>query len=199
MSSGLEPVFRSFNDRLKPLEQASFFLSRQQTQVTCLRHSPLGRRFLRLPRRCERCALAMWSSLQQKYEAVFKPLKPLISNELAVFLFHGRVFSQGVFRGCSRFYEHGVFRVFRGVFTVRGVHPLCSFIFRFSLQTSVPTNWNLYHKTINIVPAPIRIHPIIDLRVNSSCRKTNASISVMTTDNLSIGTTLEASPICKAL
>ena len=47
----------------------------------------------------------MWSSLQQKYEAVFKPLKPLISNELAVFLFHGRVFSQGVFR------------VFRGVFT----------------------------------------------------------------------------------
>ena len=141
----------------------------------------------------------MWSSLQQNYEAVFKPLKPLISKELAVFLFHGRVFSQGVFRGCSRFYEHGVFRVFRGVFTVRGVHPLCSFIFRFSLQTSVPTNWNLYHKTINIVPAPIRIPPIIDLRVNSSCRKTNASISVMTTDNLSIGTTLEASPICKAL
>ena len=51
------------------------------------------------------------------YEAVFKPLKPLISKELAVFLLHGRVFSQGVFRGCSRFYEHGVFRVFRGVFT----------------------------------------------------------------------------------
>ena len=42
--------------------------------------------------------LAMWSSLQQNYEAVFKPLKPLISKELAVFLFHGRVFSQGVFR-----------------------------------------------------------------------------------------------------
>jgi hypothetical protein len=60
------------------------------------------------------------------YEAVFKPLKPLISKELAVFLLHGRVFSQGVFRGCSRFYEHGVFRVFRGVFTIRGVHPLCS-------------------------------------------------------------------------
>ena len=39
----------------------------------------------------------MWSSLQQNYEAVFKPLKPLISKELAVFLFHGRVFSQGVF------------------------------------------------------------------------------------------------------
>ena len=68
--------------------------------------------------------LAMWSSLQQNYEAVFKPLKPLISKELAVFLLHGRVFSQGVFRGCSRFYEHGVFRVFRGVFTVRGVHSL---------------------------------------------------------------------------
>jgi hypothetical protein len=69
----------------------------------------------------------MWSSLQQNYEAVFKPLKPLISKELAVFLLHERVFSQGVFRGCSRFYEHGVFRVFRvfrGVFTVRGVHSL---------------------------------------------------------------------------
>ena len=57
VATGLEPVFRSFNGRLKPLEQASFFLSRQQTQVTCLRHSPLGRRFLRLPRRCEQCAL----------------------------------------------------------------------------------------------------------------------------------------------
>jgi hypothetical protein len=54
----------------------------------------------------------MWSSLQQNYEAVFKPLKPLISKELAIFLLHGRVFSQGVFRGRSRFYEHGVFRVF---------------------------------------------------------------------------------------
>ena len=79
----------------------------------------------------------MWSSLQQNYEAVFKPLKPLIPKELAVFLLHGRVFSQGVFRGCSRFYEHGVFRVFRGVFTVRGVHPLCSFIFRVFLPTDI--------------------------------------------------------------
>ncbi len=87
---------------------------------------------------CERCALAMWSSLQQNYAAVFKPLKPLISRELAVFLLHGRVFSQGVFRGCSRFYEHGVFRVFRGVFTVRGVHPLCSYLPRFlSIKNSV--------------------------------------------------------------
>ena len=33
------------------------FFSRQQTQVACLRHSPLGRRFLRSPHRCERCAL----------------------------------------------------------------------------------------------------------------------------------------------
>ena len=33
------------------------------------------------------------------YEAVFKPLKPLISKELAVFLFHGRVFSQGGVQG----------------------------------------------------------------------------------------------------
>jgi hypothetical protein len=51
----------------------------------------------------------MWSSLQQNYEAVFKPLKPLISKELAVFLLHGQVFSQGVFRGCSR---SGVFILF---------------------------------------------------------------------------------------
>ena len=39
------------------------------------------RRFGSAPNRCERCALAMWSSLQQNYEAVFKPLKPLISKE----------------------------------------------------------------------------------------------------------------------
>ena len=42
-------------------------------------------------------ALAMWSSLQQKYEAVFKPLKPLISKEMAASLLSGRVFNPGVF------------------------------------------------------------------------------------------------------
>ena len=76
------------------------------------------------------------------------------------------------------------------------LNELCSKIYTF---INISTSWNLYHRTISNVPAPIRIHPITDLKVNSSCRKTNASISVMTTDNLSIGTTFEASPICKAL
>jgi hypothetical protein len=39
----------------------------------------------------------MWSSLQQKYEAVFKPLMPLISKEMAASLLSGRVFNPGVF------------------------------------------------------------------------------------------------------
>ena len=55
------------------------------------------------------------------------------------------------------------------------------------------------YSTINNVPAPIRMQPITDFAVNSSCRKTNANTSVIITDSLSIGTTLEASPICKAL
>jgi hypothetical protein len=49
------------------------------------------------PTQCERCALAIWSSLQQKYEAVFKPLMPLISKEMAASLLSGRVFNPGVF------------------------------------------------------------------------------------------------------
>jgi hypothetical protein len=73
------------------------------------------------------------------------------------------------------------------------------------------TNWNLtlrqteslcsVHDYITIinVPIPIRIHPINDLIVNSSCKNTNAKIKVITTLNLSIGTTFEASPNCKAL
>lgn len=55
-----------------------------------------------------------------------------------------------------------------------------------------------FYKTINNVPTPIKIHPIIDLAVNFSCKKTNASTSVITTLSLSIGTTLDASPICRA-
>ena len=55
------------------------------------------------------------------------------------------------------------------------------------------------YKTITNVPAPIRIHPINDFAVNSSCKNINASIKVITTLSLSIGTTLEASPICNAL
>lgn len=45
--------------------------------------------------------------------------------------------------------------------------------------------------TIIRVPAPISTHPIRDFIVNSSCRKTNANTSVMTTLNLSIGTTFD--------
>ncbi len=54
------------------------------------------------------------------------------------------------------------------------------------------------YSTITNVPAPIRMHPISDFIVNSSCKKTNAIKSVSTTLNLSIGTTFEASPICSA-
>ena len=56
-----------------------------------------------------------------------------------------------------------------------------------------------FYITINIVPAPIRTQPINDLTVNSSCRKAKASINVIITDNLSIGTTFDTSPACIAL
>ena len=51
------------------------------------------------------------------------------------------------------------------------------------------------YKTIINVPAVISIHPIRDFAVNSSCKKINAKINVITTLNLSIGTTFEASPL----
>ena len=43
------------------------------------------------------------------------------------------------------------------------------------------------------------MQPIIDFNVNCSCKKTNASIIVIITLNLSTGTTFDASPICNAL
>ena len=55
------------------------------------------------------------------------------------------------------------------------------------------------YRTISIVPAPIRIHPATDFIVMFSCRRTTASIMVITTDSLSIGTTFDTSPICKAM
>ena len=55
------------------------------------------------------------------------------------------------------------------------------------------------YKTIRSVPAPIRMHPKIDLTLNCSCKKIKARTSVITTLSLSIGTTLEASPTCNAL
>ena len=60
-------------------------------------------------------------------------------------------------------------------------------------------NENASYKTIINVPAVIRAPPIHAFMVGCSWRNTNASTSVMTTLNLSTGTTLEASPICKAL
>ena len=51
------------------------------------------------------------------------------------------------------------------------------------------------YKTINKVPAVIRIEPIKDLDVNFSCKNTKASTSVITTLSLSTGTTFDASPI----
>ncbi len=53
--------------------------------------------------------------------------------------------------------------------------------------------------TINKVPAVIKIAPMADFAVNCSWRNINAKIKVRTTLNLSIGTTLDASPICNAL
>ena len=59
--------------------------------------------------------------------------------------------------------------------------------------------YKLIYNTINNVPAVIKIEPIIDLIVNCSCKNVNAKIKVITTLNLSIGTTFDASPICNAL
>ena len=55
------------------------------------------------------------------------------------------------------------------------------------------------YKTIINVPAVINMQPINDFAVNSSCKNTKAKTNVITTLNLSIGTTFDASPTCKAL
>ena len=57
----------------------------------------------------------------------------------------------------------------------------------------------MYYSTISNVPAPIKTQPIMDLVVNCSCKKIKAKTSVITTLNLSIGTTFDALPICNAL
>lgn len=58
-----------------------------------------------------------------------------------------------------------------------------------------PVTWRFFYKTITKVPAPINTQPISDLVVNSSCKNANANTKVITTLSLSIGTTLDASPI----
>ena len=55
------------------------------------------------------------------------------------------------------------------------------------------------YKTITRVPAARRIEPTSDFKVNCSCKNTKARIKVKTVLILSIGTTFDASPICKAL
>lgn len=55
------------------------------------------------------------------------------------------------------------------------------------------------YNTISSVPAPIRAQPIPDFRVIFSFKKTKAKIRVITTLNLSIGTTFDASPTWSAL
>ena len=60
--------------------------------------------------------------------------------------------------------------------------------------TAAPT-----YNTMHSVPAVISSEPIIDFAVICSWRKITAKINVITTLNLSIGTTLDASPCCNAL
>ena len=55
------------------------------------------------------------------------------------------------------------------------------------------------YMTIINVPIPISKHPSSDFNVNCSCKNTKARTSVITTLNLSTGTTFDASPTCKAL
>jgi len=54
------------------------------------------------------------------------------------------------------------------------------------------------YSTINSVPAVMRAQPMRLLAVKGSCSTTKASARVMTTLSLSMGTTLDAAPICKA-
>ncbi len=54
------------------------------------------------------------------------------------------------------------------------------------------------YSTINSVPAVMRAQPIRLLAVKGSCSTTKASARVMTTLSLSMGTTLDAAPTCKA-
>ena len=56
-----------------------------------------------------------------------------------------------------------------------------------------------FYKAITRVPAAIKPQPIADFTENCSWRNITAKIIVMTTLSLSIGTTLEACPICRAL
>ena len=62
----------------------------------------------------------------------------------------------------------------------------------------VPLRIPARYSTINSVPAVIRAQPMRLLAVKGSCSTTKASARVMTTLSLSMGTTLDAAPTCKA-
>ncbi len=78
------------------------------------------------------------------------------------------------------------------------VHRTVLLFFMFSFSCSFLFGQAEGYRTISSVPMPIRTQPITEFTVNFSCRKTKASTRVMTTLSLSIGTTLETSPICRA-
>ena len=108
------------------------------------------------------------------------------------------------------FYDYNVYKATEGFSANTSFIRYCSF--RKKLAARHRSTWLLckerdsvlglqteIYKTIINVPAVISIHPIRDFAVNSSCKKINAKINVITTLNLSIGTTFEASPTCNAL
>ena len=61
------------------------------------------------------------------------------------------------------------------------------------------TLWNFSYKISTKVPIVMSVPPIIALRVTTSFNTTNARTMVITTLNLSMGTTFDASPIYNAL
>ena len=80
-------------------------------------------------------------------------------------------------------------------------HPTGRITKKAAAQNNVPQPFPafiLFYNTMNKVPAAMSAQPIRFLAVNGSCRMKNASASVMTTLSLSMGTTLDAAPICKA-
>ena len=80
-----------------------------------------------------------------------------------------------------------------------------SWVFLILSGLATGASWLCYYKALQVgdaskvVPIVINIHPIKDFKVNSSCKNTNAKTNVITTLNLSTGTTFDASPTCKAL
>ena len=75
------------------------------------------------------------------------------------------------------------------------------FLYQITLYAQCKSDINAVptYNTMHSVPAVISSEPIIDFAVICSWRKITAKINVITTLNLSIGTTLDASPCCNAL